>query len=192
MEAWKKTYRASYLLVGKSFHDRVAAGFESVYPEATRADKWAQYVNQYVLKYAGARIKLVDETTLNLLRPAIAEGVAAGESIRDISKRVEDVYGNMAPFRSERIARTEVITASNLGSRSAALDTGFTDLYHTWLATRDARVRDIHADADGQKQALDDAYTVGGEELMFPGDYSRGAGAENTINCRCTEYYSRR
>lgn len=190
-DAWKKTYRTSYQLVGKVFHDQVAAGFKSVYPSELRANNWAQYVNQYVLKYAGTRIRLVDATTLSLLRPAIAEGIAAGEGIPDISKRIEGVYDYMAPFRSDRISRTEVISASNLGSRSAALDTGLDDLYHTWLSTRDDRTRDIHAGVDGQKQALADTFTVGGEELLFPGDYSRGASAENLVNCRCTEYYSR-
>lgn len=53
-----------------------------------------------------------------------------------------------------------------------------------WLTSIDGRERPEHAAANGQIVAQQDAFTVGGERLMYPGD---PAGSPwNTINCRCT------
>ena len=40
-------------------------------------------------------------------------------------------------------------------------------------------------------QALDQPFIVGGSKLMFPGDNSLGAAANEIIQCRCTQYYER-
>ena len=45
--------------------------------------------------------------------------------------------------------------------------------------------RDDHANADGQLRRLDDAFDVGGEQLMKPGDGS----AKQSVNCRCVPTY---
>ena len=39
--------------------------------------------------------------------------------------------------------------------------------------------------ADGQRVGVDEAFSVGGEKLMFPGDRSHGASGWNIYNCRC-------
>ena len=39
--------------------------------------------------------------------------------------------------------------------------------------------------ADGKRVGVDEAFTVGGEKLMFPGDRSHGASGWNIYNCRC-------
>ena len=46
-------------------------------------------------------------------------------------------------------------------------------------------------DANGQKVDLDQPFTVGGSKMMFPGDNSLGAVANEIIQCRCTQYYER-
>ena len=53
-----------------------------------------------------------------------------------------------------------------------------------FIATRDERVRDDHADADGQVVAMGAHFEVGGESLLYPGDPD--GSPENVINCRCT------
>jgi hypothetical protein len=55
-----------------------------------------------------------------------------------------------------------------------------------WVTVLDERTRLTHVVADGQRRPMDQAYLVGGDRLMYPGDYSLGAKPENTINCRCT------
>ena len=54
-----------------------------------------------------------------------------------------------------------------------------------WNATSGGRTRDDHANANGQRRRLDDAFDVGGEQLMKPGDGS----AKQSVNCRCAPTY---
>ena len=57
-------------------------------------------------------------------------------------------------------------------------------LKKVWIATLDNRTRHNHAVADGQTVEEDKPFTVGGYELMYPGD-PNGPGHE-IYNCRCT------
>ena len=56
-----------------------------------------------------------------------------------------------------------------------------------WLATPDARTRETHRVADGQRVPLTDQFTVGGAALMFPGDPT--GPPDQVINCRCSIAY---
>ena len=55
-----------------------------------------------------------------------------------------------------------------------------------WVTVGDERVRQAHVIADSQEQSLNQPFTVGGEQLRWPGDTSLGASAGNVINCRCS------
>jgi hypothetical protein len=58
-----------------------------------------------------------------------------------------------------------------------------------WLTVGDEKVRVSHKQANGQKVKIDRPYIVNDQQLMYPGDNSRGATVENTINCRCSAFY---
>jgi uncharacterized protein with gpF-like domain len=53
-----------------------------------------------------------------------------------------------------------------------------------WLSSRDSKVRPDHAAADGQTRPVGLPFTVGGVELMYPGDPVGPPG--EVVNCRCT------
>lgn len=187
---WQSLYNTVYVNVAKPFAISTVGTLKHVSVTDVKADDaWLNTVLSYLRQNSGTRIRGIEGTTLNLVRSALAEGVAAGEGTDQLARRVADSYDLFGRYRAERIARTEVVGASNLGSRAGAESTGLR-LVHEWLSTRDDRTRDIHMDVDGQKQAMADPYTVSGEELMFPGDGSLGASAENLINCRCTELFT--
>lgn len=103
-----------------------------------------------------------------------------------MSARIASDVGGIS--RATRIARTEVISASNLGSIEGARATGL-PLNKTWLATPGNRTRDTHATADGQTVSMDELFDVGGSLLDFPGDWSNNADVSETVNCRCTVTY---
>jgi hypothetical protein len=119
------------------------------------------------------------------VRKVLASGVRDGWAIPKIARALADQSAEISRRRGVVIARTEVIAASNLGARAGAIDTGLS-LDHAWLATPGLRTRPWHAAANGQSKDMDVPFNVGGEELMFPGDGSRGASAKNLVNCRCT------
>lgn len=143
----------------------------------------------YLLQLAAQKVQQITESTRAEIQSALSDGVAAGESIPKLSKRIDDLYlEQIIPNRSKVIAATEVVSASNWSSQQAAKQSGLT-LKKVWLATEDARTRPAHAEADGQEVDLDEPFDVDGEQLQYPGDPA--GSAENVIRCRCTQFYRR-
>lgn len=140
--------------------------------------------NPRVTRWIGERLKTfstaVTDTTKEAITAQLREAEAAGEGIPDMVKRVRGYYDGNADYRAERVARTEVVGASNKGSLEAYRQGGLKR--KEWLATEDDRTRPAHAEASGQVRDLDEPFTVGGESVMHPGEGS----PENVVNCRCT------
>lgn len=143
----------------------------------------APYVDEFIQARAQDLSGQVTQTTYDQIRAQLVEGVAAGESIDDLAARVRHVFTIATDTRAVTIARTEVISAYN-GAATATAATLPADVVagKEWIATRDSRTREEHADADGQTVALADAFEVMGERVLYPGDGS----AANAVNCRCT------
>lgn len=118
----------------------------------------------------------VQETTHNAVRESLAKGFEEGESIYQLRERVKDLP-EFSEYRSEMVARTEVISACNAGELEAYHEMGAAG--KKWIGGRDSRTRDWHREANGQVRYLDEPFNVGGEELQHPGDGS----AKNRINC---------
>lgn len=145
---------------------------------------------RYLLTLAGTKITQISDTTLAKIRLELTDGVANGESIPELAKRIDNLYlDQIIPNRSTTIARTEVVASSNYASIQAAQSSGLT-LTKVWLATEDSRTRPAHAAADGQEVGMDEAFDVGGDALQYPGDMDNGS-AGNLVNCRCTLWYKR-
>lgn len=139
------------------------------------------------LSQADNRLRGVGTELWRRTRLELNTGLAAGESIDDLAKRVRGVLA-ATDVRAKTIARTEVIGATNAGSLAQMQAAGdAAPVAKTWLATKDSRTRLSHRAADGQTVALDESFTVGGSRLRHPGDPA-GA-AEEVINCRCTLLY---
>lgn len=115
----------------------------------------------------------------------VLQGILQGESMQDIAARlakVQDMNANVAI----RTARTAVTSAENKG-RLDGLERAQKDgiiLKKRWIATHDARVRDWHAELDGQTVDIDKPFENGIGKIMFPGDPA--ADGANIYNCRCT------
>lgn len=60
-----------------------------------------------------------------------------------------------------------------------------------WLTMKDEKVRIAHALVDGQTVGIDEYFKVGGYEMLYPMDTSRGATPDMTQNCRCVCEYLR-
>ena len=129
---------------------------------------------------------LIQPTVRANLSRIIIEGIDAGDDIRTLSKRVREVLPQYNKAQAKRLARTELNGAQNSGhqrmreARQVAVK--------IWLSTIDNRTRRgrfDHIEPNNQKQPNLDAFTVSGQQLMFPGDTSRGASAGNIIYCRC-------
>lgn len=151
-------------------------------------DIWKSVVVDWLTENSSTKIVQINDTTRQIIRDKLAEGVKAGESINQLADRIRGLYNEFYQGRSESIARTEVISASNLGSLAGATQLGL-KLDKEWISTYDDRTREAHKHADGQVVPLDKPFVVAGDKLSFPGDSSKGAKANNVIQCRCTLGY---
>ena len=70
----------------------------------------------WILQRSLTLAKAINTTTLDAIRKALAEGFAQGESIQQLTKRIEGYFTENVKYRAEMIARTEVISASNEGA----------------------------------------------------------------------------
>ncbi len=145
------------------------------------------WIQRKVLKLQQEATKFTHESLSDAVvegvRDATAEGLSQSETIAQIEDRITEFFDFSATGRAERLARTEVIGASNAAAADTMKQLGAVG--KTWLTSRDSRVRDMHMEMEGQEQMIDQPFiTSDGDTLMYPGDQSAGPG--NVINCRCT------
>ena len=165
------------------------------------AEEWFQ---DYQLEFA----QPINQTTLDGLHGMFAQAQAEGWSVPTMEKHIGQLFRQwaegdltgedfdwyeqrMPPHRTEAIARTETIRASNAGSHALFQDWGVQR--KEWLATHDGRARDTHLAAefhyseggDPGPIPMDEAFVVGGYSMMYPGDSELGAPPGEIVDCRC-------
>jgi len=97
--------------------------------------------NPRAQKWLGTRLeqysKSVNGTTLDSIKRTLREGVAEGESIPKLRKRVQGVFDGCSRYRAQMISRTETGTASGQGSLEAYRQSGVVEKKE-WLAAPDS------------------------------------------------------
>jgi len=128
----------------------------------------------------------ITEETNDKLGKTLSDGVANGESIPQLRKRVETIFDEMKKYRSERIARSEVIRASNYGTEQAYKESGVVEA-KIWLTAFDERTCEYCADMDGKTVDLDENFADKGDTIAgFAVDYEDVGAPPLHPNCRCT------
>ena len=160
---------------------------------SARADVWLRRARAFLLGAASAsKIRDMSAVTAELVRARLARAMADGLGVADMARRLRSEWKGLTRSRAATIARTEVTAAAGWGSlegaRTAASQAGLV-LDKEWITALDGRERPEHAGANGQRVALEEPFVVSGEELMHPGDGSRGASAANLVRCRCTHAF---
>jgi HK97 family phage portal protein len=142
-------------------------------------------VSAAVTRRASSLADKVSRTTADQITSTMHFAFAAGLTMSETADLVQStVFGEgTTSDRATRIARTESIGALNEGEYRAAKLSGVVD-EKEWLTVGDDRVRESHADIDGETVALEDAFSNG---LMHPGD--ENGDPEEVINCRCSLLY---
>lgn len=127
--------------------------------------------------------------------PSVRNAATEGRilSPAQIDKMTERYSENWRNYRAEVISRTEALRSVHEGDhegwaqakdRVDSVPGLKAELVRTWIDAGDDRVRDSHAEMNGQQVGLDEPFTTpGGVSLMYPGDPS--GPPEETIQCRC-------
>ncbi|HRQ87219.1 MAG TPA: phage portal protein [Bacteroidia bacterium] len=116
---------------------------------------------------------------------SLEEGIEAGETLDQLTKRVQAVFNGMSKVRAETIARTETGAAYETARYLTFKKGGITQ--KGWLSGGDdGHTRATHMAADGQVRGINDFFEVGEARLLHPHDQVNGAKyPQELINCRC-------
>lgn len=134
-------------------------------------------------------LRAVGDHLAEVARQELAAGVDAGEDVDQLRARLRGAFdregAQLGDVREERIARTEAGRAWNAATLGAAQAVTGPDrpLVKQWITRRDGRVREDHADVNGQIRLIGESFTVGGHTMSAPHDPS--APAAQVVNCRC-------
>lgn len=157
----------------------VEVAFDLEDPRVLRA------IEEKVMKFA----QEYPETTLTELRRTLKEGLAAGENVRELRRRVLDAFNGRKDNVSV-VARTEVGGASNRAALEGYVQSGVVP-FKEWHSGG-PNPRDHHLTAEGffvesglsSIVALHEDFIVKGEAMAHPHD-PRGSGS-NVCNCHCS------
>ena len=155
---------------------------------------WELAAIEFIRTEGGDLIKAVagfsHAVVVKFARRAAAKAIAQGWSVNRFQKELLGDLDTVAAYRARRIARTEVMRASNLGSRTAALTTGLS-LDKEWLigpaGTGDRHATSDYPELHDQRRGLSELYDVGGYGAQYPCDLMLPA--HESIQCRCSERY---
>lgn len=145
-----------------------------------------QFPPEEVTAYIATRenyLRGASEKVWERVRDTLQSGIDKGETMQDLAGRVRKEFNGISSRRASTIAQTETANAYSNGRHKAMKQAGIQR--KRWLTSGNDNVRDTHRAANGQTVGIDEAYIVGGHELMHPGDSSLGAPPEETINCHC-------
>ena len=146
------------------------------------------------LDKAYLQMELRDKRFDKIVERAIAEGRPLPKET--VEKLIAAYKKKALQYRGESIARTEAIHSLNRSEWEAhmqAVDMGALrrqDVSRHWDSAGDSRVRWSHKSMDAKYRekgvGIDEPFvSPSGARLMFPGDTSLGASADEVIMCRC-------
>ena len=197
-DAIAKRYEQLYTTVGADFARDQYNSLKGVDPDllTKEEDAWFIFMKNYVKRRLWKRIEAVNQTSVetagriinDVLEQTVTEGLGAYETATRIKKGLIEEGIKYNQWRALRIARTEIMTASNLGSMEGAKATGEA-LEKFWIPTYDSRSRDTHMAVESQNpKMMNETFQVGAYQMQHPGDPA--GGAEEVINCRCAIAYN--
>lgn len=157
----------------------------------------ADAIKSMLIQFAEDINRTTQARMIDVLRQILPEAEEGGWGIpqiqREIYERISQVYNvRKADYETERIARTEMLKASNMGSIEGMRQSGVVGR-KGWLSALDDRTRTPakgdafdHVGAHGEEVGLNEKFQRTGEPLDHPGDPS--GSLANIINCRCSVY----
>jgi HK97 family phage portal protein len=165
-----------------------------------------QWFDEYILTFSRPIMQTTEADLSTILQTAEREGwsVAKIQSAIGVLFNQYKNGGGLTPdqrtwfddrtpaYRTENIARTETLRASNAGSFHLFSDWGAP--MKEWIATADDRTREDHMKtwqeySEGGNIGpipINEPFMVGGYRMMYPHDAQFGAPPGQFCNCRCS------
>lgn len=181
---WPKAGSISAVDIAKRIRDK------KNYPEI---DYWEDYFRAYVRERSAfiageildTQAKVVNSIIDNIVKDAMEEGAGIPEIEKMLRGEMEKQMTIINRYQAERIARTEVIGASNKGAFDSASSMGY-DMTKEWLTSGLKGIRPSHLFYESLGAVkMNYEYAPG---LKYPGDPN--GSPDEIINCRCDFAYN--
>jgi uncharacterized protein with gpF-like domain len=143
----------------------------------------------YLEREAAQKIADISQRSTNRIRKILMAGVAEGKPTNQIAREIAEQIPRMTREHAATIARTETHSAAVAAVYETAQFKRVPVKTKTWWSVGDKLVRPTHVEAHGLTIPFDQPFEVGGYLMMYPGDSSMGAGAEEITNCRCSPLF---
>jgi hypothetical protein len=153
-----------------------------------RATDQAGFINQTTDEGMREAVSNAQQEEAGLSKPELA-AVAAAALHRHLRGRKEGIVITETQAAAEATKVTEAEVLSGVAPTVTGGSPRTTETTKRWDSVSDSHVRAAHLEADGQEQPVNKPFSVGGQELMYPGDTSRGASLWNVVRCRCSAIY---
>ncbi len=179
-------------------YKRTAAAFTENFTIGRKQDEDQQSqdaIAAFIALTVPAQVALIINTTNAQLEAQIrkiaADDLATGKPF-DLNQLGTDAFQQYNQILSSRVPLIGMFQIQNAAEAAKQQIATTQDgvRFKTWVAILDTKTRRSHAFADGQERAINDPFTVMGQQLKHPGDLSLGATLENVMNCRCSAIYS--
>lgn len=178
---------------GKFANDMASMVLKRKGLEDPNIDEWEEgfkiYTNERSRQITKKILKTQEQYIKSVIDRVVSEAQTTGEAISAISGKIKEAFEQelvlMQKYEAERIARTEVIGASNKGSFDGAKSTGI-PMQKIWSTSGLPGIRDTHLFYESRGWlGMDDEFGPG---LQYPGDPD--GQPEEIINCRCSILYN--
>lgn len=152
-------------------------------------------IQKYLKKDGVKFLASINEETADQLRDSLAEGIGKQESIPQLKERVSVIYEDARGFRATRIARSEVLRATNFATEQAYRQSKVVEKKE-WLTAKDERTCPWCAPMDGKTLDLNGAFYEEGDTAVGTNDKGKKVYLKINVadvkypplhpNCRCT------
>lgn len=168
IKEWKRAVKAAFGL--------------DIFEDYYKGETYEQAVRAWVADSI-SKIKSIPTETLGRLQEIILDGYREGRLIRDLKKEIQENY-NVSKHHAEMIARDQVSTLNSELTQMQQRDAGVRQ--YKWSSSRDSRVRESHAEFDGQIFSWDDPpegwYSTKSRGIVYTG---RKCHPGEDYCCRC-------
>lgn len=149
-------------------------------------------IQEWIANYTPRFSHSLETVNIAKLKAELSEGIAAGEGIPKLIKRVNETYANWNKIRSESIARTETIRASNKAALESYIQNGVEK--KQWLTFWDHRTCAFCEEMDGTEVTVKERFVTGdsftiereGKEMTLDVSYEPVTSPPLHPRCRCS------
>lgn len=172
------------LMLEQAIEEYVANSFEGKF-DPSKASVY------HAVEMAAKRMaRSYNDTTANLLKSALNEGIKAGEGTGQLTERINNIYAFSDSVRAAQVARTESVYIANKGSLEAYKQSGVVKTIR-WYTAEDERVCEYCGPMNGKVVGVHERFFEKGDEYtgreggVMKMDYRSIDVAPLHTNCRC-------